>query len=518
MTTHSTTLPLIQLHPSDNVGLATTNLTSGESITCNNQQVQVRQAVPMGHKVALRAIPTGQPVIKYGQTIGFATRDIQPGDWVHVDNVSAEMFAREYEFSTAIPPDPTPLTGHTFQGYRRADGRAGTRNYIAIISAVNCSATVSKLVAQRIRESGILQQYPNVDGVLPIVHGAGCGIQYGGQYHQMLSRTLGGMAKHPNIGGYLIIGLGCETATIGYFVEREQLYLPPGKPGSQRPITMSMQDCGGTRKTVDAAIAKINEMLPAVNAFRRESIPASEIVLGTNCGGSDGNSGVTANPALGVASDLLVACGGTSILAETSEIYGAEQLLTRRAKTPAVAQKLIDRIRWWEWYAGVFGAVLDNNPSPGNKAGGLTTIYEKSLGAIAKGGSTALTEVYEYAEQVRAKGLVVMDTPGFDPVSVTGIIAGGANMMAFTTGRGSCFGCKPTPSIKIATNTPMYEHMHEDMDINAGTILSHGRSIADVGHEIFAEILAVASGKPTKSEQLGFGEEEFVPWPLGPTL
>jgi altronate hydrolase len=278
-----------------------------------------------------------------------------------------------------------------------------------------------------------------------------------------------------------------------------------------------MQDLGGTAKTVEAGVRAVGELLPRVNSFRRETLSASEIILGTNCGGSDAYSGITANPALGVASDMIVACGGTTILGETTEIYGAEQLLTRRARTPAVADKLIERIRWWEWYSGVFGATCDNNPSLGNKEGGLTTIYEKSLGAIAKAGSTAMNEVYRYGEQVSAKGFVVMDTPGFDPVSVTGIVAGGANVMVFTTGRGSCFGCKPTPSIKIATNTPMYEHMRDDMDINAGSIIE-GRSVAEVGREIFEEILAVASGKKTKSEELGLGDEEFVPWPLGPTL
>jgi altronate hydrolase len=317
--------------------------------------------------------------------------------------------------------------------------------------------------------------------------------------------------------------LGCETATIGNLIENQKLVQIGGVgstngPGASRPIVLSMQDLGGTRKTVDEAVRLVEAMLPQVNAARRETIPASEIVLGLNCGGSDGNSGITANAALGVASDRIVACGGTTILGETTEIYGAEHLLTRRARTPAVAEKLIERIRWWEWYSGVFGCTPDNNPSHGNKAGGLTTIYEKSLGAIVKGGTTALNDVVPYAEQVRARGLVVMDTPGLDPVSVTGIVAGGANVMAFTTGRGSCFGFKPTPVLKIATNTPMYERMRDDMDIDAGTILSQGRSVEEVGEEIFAQILAIASGERSKSEQMGLGDEEFQPWILGPVL
>jgi len=284
------------------------------------------------------------------------------------------------------------------------------------------------------------------------------------------------------------------------------------------PLVLSMQDLGGTQKTTDEAERLVEMLLPKVNAARRVTIPASEIVLGLNCGGSDGNSGITANAALGVASDRLVACGGTTILGETTEIYGAEQLLTRRARTPAVADKLIERIRWWEWYTGIFGCTPDNNPSPGNKVGGLTTIYEKSLGAITKAGTTALNDVVQYAEQVRTRGFVIMDTPGMDSVSVTGIVAGGANVMAFTTGRGSCLGFKPTPVLKIASNTPMYERMRDDMDVDAGTILSDGRSVDDVGGEIFKQILAVASGEQPKSEQLGLGEEEFQPWILGPVL
>jgi altronate hydrolase len=336
--------------------------------------------------------------------------------------------------------------------------------------------------------------------------------------------VLGGIARHPNIGGYLLIGLGCETATIGHLISDQRLYHIRAANGSSltpdpRPPTpaLSIQDQGGTQKTIDEGLRVIAEMLPRVNDVRREPIPASEIMLGTNCGGSDGNSGITANPALGIAADMLVAAGGTVILAETTELYGAEQLLTRRAKTPAVADKLLERIRWWEWYAHTLGGTLDNNPSPGNKAGGLTTIYEKSLGAVAKGGSTALVDVYQYAEPVTARGLVVMDTPGLDPVSVTGIVAGGANVIAFTTGRGSCFGCKPSPSIKIATNTPLFQRMPDDMDLNAGPILA-GRPVAEVGRKIFAEILAVASGKKTKSELLGLGDEEFVPWTVGPVF
>ncbi len=507
------------LHPNDNVCVAARNLAAGTVLSIRGQDLTLPGPVKLGHKAALRLIEPGQEVIKYGQIIGFAIETIQPGQWIHSHNLTAGEFQRDYAAASAIPPDPRPLIGCTFQGYRRPGGKAGTRNYLAIISTVNCSASVSKHVARRF-DPAVLKQYPHVDGVVAFTYGGGCGIQHAGEYHQILNRVLGGIARHPNIGGYLLIGLGCEAVTSGYLLDDQRLVQISGiGPAAtvQRPPVLSMQDLGGTQKTVARATEIIHEMLPRMNDVRRESIPASELILGTNCGGSDGNSGITANPALGVAADLLVAAGGTVVLGETSEIYGAEQLLTRRAKSPQIAEKLIERIKWWEWYTGVFGTTPDNNPSPGNKEGGLTTIYEKSLGAVAKAGSTALADVYKYAEPVTAKGMVVMDTPGLDPVSVTGIVAGGAQVVVFTTGRGSCFGCKPTPSIKVATNTPMYERMIDDMDLNAGTILA-GRPVADVGREIFDEVLAVASGKKTKSELHGIGEEEFVPWPLGPTL
>jgi altronate hydrolase len=528
---------IVVLHPRDNICVAARNLDRGESILANDCAITLVEPVRQGHKIALAEIDAGAKVRKWGESIGFATRRIAPGEWVHSHNMAIGEHRQDYDKSTAVPATPEPLEGYTFQGYRRPNGRAGTRNYIAVISNVNCSASVAHYVARRFTPDA-LRDYPNVDGVLAFSHGHGCGMEFGGQHHQILNRVVGGMARHPNIGGYLLVGLGCETATAGYLIDDQKLVQINGardlgvaggrrgdrSPGDTtstlptRPPVLVMQDLGGTQNTIDEAVRLIAELLPRVNDCRRETVPASEIVLGTNCGGSDGNSGITANAALGFASDLVVRCGGTTILGETTEIYGAEQLLTRRARTPAVADKLIERIKWWEWYSGVFGCTPDNNPSPGNKEGGLTTIYEKSLGAIVKGGTTALNDVYQYAEQVTSKGFVVMDTPGLDPVSVTGIVAGGANVVVFTTGRGSCFGFKPAPSIKVASNTPMYERMAADMDINAGSILSHGRGVEDVGREIFDEILAVASGKKSKSEQLGLGEQEFQPWILGPTL
>ncbi|MBC8353531.1 MAG: altronate dehydratase [Planctomycetes bacterium] len=507
----------IYLNALDNICVAARPLAAGTSIVAGDARIKLGTPIPLGHKIAIKPIAKDEPVLKYGQIIGFASETIGAGSWVHSHNVVIGEFVRDYASATEIPPPLTPITDRTFMGYRRADGKAGTRNYLAIISTVNCSASVSKYIAERFDVS-LLKDYPNIDGVIALKHDSGCAMQFGGLQHKMLNRVMGGMAKHANIGGYLLCNLGCETGTMGSLLDGEKLVQIDGTAGqSGGPPVFTMQDYGGTTKTVEAAVKKVAEMLPAANDVRREPIPASEIILATECGGSDGNSGITANPAVGFATDLLVACGGTSILAETSEIYGAEHLLTRRAASTAVADKLIERINWWLWYAEVFGCELDNNPSAGNKAGGLTTIAEKSLGAVAKGGSSALVDVYEYAEQVTAKGFVVMDTPGFDPPSVTGMVAGGANVVVFTTGRGSCFGCKPSPSIKIATNTPMYEKMIDDMDINAGEVIS-GKPVEEVGHEIFEEIIAVASGKQTKSEQHGIGEEEFCPWIIGPVL
>jgi altronate hydrolase len=510
----------VHLRPEDNVVIASRPIAEGSDLEFLGDRLRASRHIKLGHKMAIRLIKKGDAVYKYGQVIGFAGEDIRPGDHVHVHNVRADLFDRDYAFCRDCPPPPKATEQRTFEGYdrgaeRNEPYRYGTRNYIAIISTVNCSATTNKYISERIRASGILKQFPNVDGVIPVTHKAGCAMQYGGPDHNQLDLTLAGFAKHANVGAYLLIGLGCETGAAIHLIENQGLIQLNGS--KKPPLVLTIQECGGIAKTVEAGVKAVAEMLPRANDVRRVTLPASKLVLGTNCGGSDGNSGVTANPALGVASDLLVAQGGASVLAETPEIYGAEHLLTRRAVSREVGQKLIDRIKWWEWYAGIFGAEINNNPSPGNKEGGLTTIYEKSLGAVAKGGSTALVDVVRYSEPVRAKGLVVMDTPGYDPVSMTGIVAGGANVLVFTTGRGSVFGCKPSPSIKIATNTPLYRHMVDDMDIDAGVILS-GTPVEVVGKQIFEEILAVASGKHTKSEINGVGEEEFAPWAIGPTL
>jgi len=513
----------VHLRPQDNVAVCRRPIPANTDIRFEEITIRVASAIRMGHKFAVRPVQEGEAILKYGQIIGFANRAIALGEHVHVQNVKLGAFERDYAYASQVPaPLPPPARFRTFMGFDRGAGkpdhlRYGTRNYLAVISTVNCSASTSKYIADRVREAGLLKNFPNVDGIVAIVHRQGCGMQFDGPDHQQLDRTLAGFARHPNVGAYLLVGLGCEIVQASHLIEQEKLNLVQLNGAKSTPQALSIQECGGIGKTVEAGVKAVAELLPRVNDVRRVQLPAKHIILGTNCGGSDGNSGVTANPALGIASDLIVQQGGTSILGETTEIYGAEHILTRRAVSKEVGEKLVERIKWWERYTSMFGAEINNNPSPGNKEGGLTTIYEKSLGAIAKAGSTAMVDVYHYAEPVTAKGFVVMDTPGYDPVSMTGIVAGGANVCVFTTGRGSVFGCKPSPSIKVATNTPLYNHMIGDMDINAGRVLE-GTSLEEVGREIFEKILSVASGEKTKSEINGVGEEEFAPWSIGPTL
>jgi altronate hydrolase len=507
---------LIVLHPRDNIAVAAQSFAPGVTIVTSDGPLTFLDEVPFGHKVSTRPIGAGEPVRKYGEIIGFATADLPVGTHVHVHNLSAEGFERHGGTSGRLSTQPVAVAGatvepRTFEGYLRADGRAGTRNYVAIISTVNCSASTSRFIATE--AAGLLADFPNVDGVVALTHKGGCGMQYEGPDHEQLERVLAGFAGHPNIGAYLMVGLGCEDGQITHLLDKHGHEMQPTR---SRP-TMTIQDRGGVRKTVAAGVDALREFLPEVDAARRVELPASTLILGTQCGGSDGYSGITANPALGAAADRIVAQGGTAILGETPEIYGAEHILIDRAVSPEVGEALLERIRWWEGYTAALGANLNNNPSPGNKTGGLTTIYEKSLGAIAKGGTTPMTAVYRYAEAVSAKGMVVMDTPGYDPVSMTGIVAGGANVSVFTTGRGSVYGCKPAPCLKVATNSITYHRMTDDMDINAGVILD-GTPVDEVGAQIFEEILLVASGKPTKSESIGLGDDEFAPWSIGPVL
>ncbi len=511
----------ILLRSDDNVAVAARPIPKGAILTFEGRRVETLEPIGLGHKVSVVDIAIDAPVRKYGQIIGFASKSTPAGSWVHEHNLKADLFERDYAFATELPPTPKPDRIRTFQGFLRPDGRVGTRNYIAVISTVNCSASTSKYIADRFRDNAWKKEFPNVDGIFAITHKGGCGLPFGGNDHKTLERVLAGFANHPNIAAYVIVGLGCEVGYAQHLVDAQNLLLMPGVKQKalprQRPRTINIQDQGGIAKTVEAAVAAVTQLLPEANAWTRTEQPASKLNLAMECGGSDGNSGVTANPALGVAADMLIAQGGTAILGETTEIYGAEHLLTRRAVSRVVGEKLLERIKWWEWYTGIFGAEINNNPSPGNKAGGLTTIYEKSLGALAKAGSTPLVDVVGYAERVDTPGLVFMDTPGYDPPCTTGLIASGSNVLVFTTGRGSVLGLKPTPCIKVATNTPMFERMSDDMDMNAGTVLED-ESLEDAGKRMFELILDVASGRQTKSELNGVGEEEFAPWHIGPTL
>ena len=496
------------LRAGDAVAVLTSDVEAGDAVHAGDAVVTATTSIPRGHKVSLRSQAVGDEVVKYGQVIGVATRAIGIGEHVHSHNLGMAEVGREYEFATAERVElPDADAERTFLGYRRADGRAATRNYIGIVTSVNCSATAARLIADEFRGSA-LAAFLHVDGVVALTHQSGCGLVVESEGARILLRTLRGYAAHPNFAGILVLGLGCEMVPISTVVEGLET-------GAGIVGRLDIQSSGGMRATVAAGIEQIRAMLPVVDALQREPIPVGELVLGLNCGGSDGYSGITANPALGYASDMLVAAGGTSVLAETPEVFGAEHLLTRRATSRAVGERLLDRIAWWRDYMTAGGGSLDDNPSPGNKAGGLTTILEKSLGAVAKAGQVPLQAVYEYAEPVTKKGLVFMDTPGYDPVSVTGIVAGGATVVCFTTGRGSVFGCRPTPSIKLGTNSELFARMGDDIDIDCGPIIDGSATIEGVGAQIFERIIRVASGEKTSSEEFGAGQEEFIPWQLG---
>jgi altronate hydrolase len=503
----------IRLHPADDVVIARQQLVGGTTLIDEN--VTIVGLVPPAHKVATRAVAAGAPVRRYNQIIGFASRDIRPGEHVHLHNLAMGAFDRDYAFGADATPTQYVASPATFTGIVRRDGpnagKVATRNYIGILSTVNCSATVARGIAGHFTREQ-LAAFPNVDGVVALTHGSGCGMDTQGEGMQILRRTLGGYAKHANFAGVLIIGLGCEANQISALLGSENL------EESALLRTFSIQDTGGTAKTIAHGVSLIEAMLPHANDVVRESVPASHLVVGLQCGGSDGYSGITANPALGAAVDLLVRHGGTAILSETPEIYGAEHLLTRRAVSRDVGEKLVSRIRWWEDYTARERGEMNNNPSPGNKAGGLTTILEKSLGAVAKGGTTNLVDVYQYAEPVTARGFVYMDTPGYDPVSATGQVAGGANMIVFTTGRGSAYGCAPAPSLKLATNSALWQRQEEDIDLNCGEIVDGNATVAELGERLFRQMLDAASGAKTKSERHGYGQNEFVPWYVGAVM
>ncbi|HET9147481.1 MAG TPA: altronate dehydratase family protein [Acetobacteraceae bacterium] len=500
--------PVIRLNPEDNVVVARVPVAPGAGLP---EGIVSLDAVQPGWKIASRPIAKGEPIRKYNVTIGFAAEDIAPGAMVHSHNTEFREFDRDYAHGADYRPvEMLPEAERaSFQGIVRADGRVATRNYVGIVSTVNCSATVVHAIADHFTPER-LADYPNVDGVAAFSHGLGCGMEMTGEPMALLRRTMAGYIRHPNLAAALIVGLGCERNQIAGLMAEQGLSVGPNLR------TFTMQETGGTRRTIEAGIEAVKAILPEANRVARQPVSAAHLIVGLQCGGSDGFSSITANPALGAAMDILVRHGGTAILSETPEIYGVEHTLTRRAVSSKVGEKLIERIRWWkEEYNAGRDTQINGVVSPGNQMGGLANIFEKSLGSSMKGGTGPLMEVYKYAEPVTARGLVFMDTPGFDPVSATGQVAGGANLIAFTTGRGSMFGARPAPSVKLATNTPMFRRLEEDMDINCGEILDGTVTLGEMGERIFRLLLRTASGGKSKSELLGVGRYEFVPWQIG---
>ena len=495
---------LIVLNQNDNVGVS--QFIIPEKTKIKGHDISTIDPIPFGHKVCLKSINKGDPIIKYDQIIGFASKDIKAGEHVHSHNLEFREFKRDFKVT-----DKKNIIDEKadtfFNGILRDNGDVATRNYIGIVSTVNCSATVTKMIVEKIKYSNILKDYPNIDGIVPITHSTGCGMNTVSEGMEIFQRTIDGFKNHPNFSHVFVIGLGCECAQVSLFDESLKKH--------NRIHFLTIQDEGGTKKIVEKVFSQIKNLLNEANDTERTSQPISHLTLALQCGGSDGYSGITANPALGIAADLLVRKGGSSILSETPEIYGAEHLLINRANSKETADKLIKRIEWWRHYTSINDSTMDNNPAPGNKKGGLTTILEKSLGAVAKGGNSILQDVLNYAEPLKNKGFNFMDSPGYDPVSVTGQVASGANVICFTTGRGSCFGCKPVPSLKLSTNTTMYEKMTEDMDINCGTIAEGKEKVEEVGHKIFELVVNTASGNKSKSEINGYGDEEFNPWQVG---
>ena len=495
---------IIVLNNKDNVGVAPMLLPANKKIKSNLTTLEL---IPLGHKIAIAKIKKNDFIYKYGQIIGVALKNIDIGEHVHSHNIIFTEFNRKSKikkFNDFQNKYPDRLF---FNGFKRKNGKVGTRNYVGLISTVNCSATVVKKIADKINNNLDLKKFSNIDGVVSLKHSSGCGMNINGHGMSVLNQTIQGFKHHPNFIKVFVIGLGCECSQISLYRDE-----------NDSVVYMNIQEEGGTRKIIDEVTSQIIKMFPILNKVKRTKNPISELTVALQCGGSDSYSGITANPALGYASDLIIQHGGSTILAETPEIYGAEHLLIERSFDKRIAQKLKNKIEWWKTYTRINNATLDNNPSPGNKKGGLSTILEKSLGAVAKSGTAIMQDVLDYAEPIKKKGLNYMDSPGFDPVSVTGQVASGSNIICFTTGRGSCFGFKPTPSIKIASNTNMYNNLKDDMDINAGTIMDGDSDIKKIGTEIFESIINTASGKLTKSEINEYGDDEFSPWIIGATI
>jgi altronate hydrolase len=515
-------MAVLLLHPDDDVAVAMTDLAPGDLVEVAGGRLPVLVPVAAGHKIAVRDLPAGTVVHKYGQVIGVTIGDVRRGDHVHVHNLrmpdddsytrsraSAASHPNATGGSHAEPVIPADLR-RTFRGIRRQDGSVATRNYVGVLTTVNCSATVARQIVRRSED--FVESVDGVDGVVALTHGSGCGMSDSGAGFDMLRRTLTGYARHPNIGGLVVVGLGCEVNTVGSLVT--ELGVVTGIPVESYTI----QDVGGTVAAIDHGVRAVRDMATQLAGAQRTEVGVEHLVLGLQCGGSDGWSGLTANPALGAASDLLVALGGSAVLGETPEIYGAEHLLAARAVSPDVADALLDRIRWWREYTRSQGTTLDGNPSPGNKAGGITTILEKSLGAVAKAGQSPLSAVCSYGEPIPRPGLSFMDTPGYDPVSATGMVAGGATLICFTTGRGSVFGSRPAPTVKLSSNAQTARRMAGDIDLDCSPVLDNKLTIREMGRQVYDLLLDVASGQQSASESLGFGGEEMVPWQMGAVL
>ena len=495
---------VILLNGNDNVAIARVPLSPGQRITAGKADIASSDSVLPGHKIALGNIRAGEPIRRYGEVIGLARCDIAAGQHIHEHNLVYQEL--EPTFDGTAPVSTHTASTRSFEGYKREDGRIGTRNYIAVVAASNCAAHTVSLI-ERHFEGRTLP--PHVDGVVSFPHGDGCA-QAIGPDTQQLQRTLEGVLDHPNVAAAVILGLGCEVNQIDHYLGRKSEY------ASKNLVGLTLQDSGGTRRAVEQATRDIERLLEQTAGLKRTPVPASALVLGLNCGGSDSFSGITANPALGYCSDLIVREGGTVVLAETTEIFGAEHTLLRRAKDEQTARKLLGCIQYYKDYLRQFGGSFNDNPSPGNKKGGLTNIVEKSLGAVAKAGTTTLEDVVGYGERIRSHGFVFMNTPGYDPASLAGLAAGGVNLIAFTTGRGSAIGFPTIPTLKISSNSDTFRRMPDNMDINAGTVADGTATVEEVGKEIFESLLRIASGEKTKAEILG--HHEFVPWKIGPTL
>lgn len=476
-------MKLIQIHPDDNVAVALADIKKGEVLDIAGLTVTAQEDVARGHKISLRSIGKGQQVVKYGNPIGIAKEDIAVGKWVHVHNVKTGLSeTAEYEYKHMVYPKPD-VKPRTFMGYRREDGRAAIRNELWIVPTVGC---VNSIATALVRDNQHLVK-GSIDGIHTFVHPYGCSQM--GQDHEQTKKLLAALVRHPNAGGVLVLSLGCENLT------QDQFKAALGEWDDRRVKFLVCQDY---EDEFAEAAKLLEELAEYAGSFKREELPASELVVGMKCGGSDGLSGITANPTVGRFSDRLVALGGSTVLTEVPEMFGAENILFARCQNDAVFDKAVSMVNNFKDYFVSHGQVVYENPSPGNKAGGITTLEDKSCGCVQKGGSAQIVDVLEYAEPVTKKGLNLLSGPGNDLVSATDLTAAGANLILFTTGRGTPFGA-PVPTVKISTNTALYNKKSGWIDFNAGTV-AEGEPLDAAGDRLLDFVLEVASGKRTHSE------------------